>query len=327
MKALLLHVPDENVVHAFKADRPGLASFRNVVRRVVDMLVTQTQRGAFLGPVHEPDLGSENHDACAFSAYQRFGNVEAALRKKLIEAIARDAARNVGIAGAYEFGISIAQGTQAQIDFSATTAGVHDLFELRVRGWTNAHTLAVIGKDVEFQNVVHRASCHDGVHAAGIIADHSAQIAVFMRGRIRAKGEIEFIGAITKLIQDAAGLYPGIFLSGIDLHNLVEVLGEIDDHGDVAGLSAEAGAAATRQQRRVVLACQSDGLNYVFNGLGNDDADRDLAIVRAIDGVESACAIVKADFTCDGCAQFGGQGIGLGAGFGGVPVWGRWSHA
>src|SRR6476646_8680663 len=132
MKALLLHVPDENVVHAFQANRSGLADFRDVVCRVIDVLVTKNQRGAFLGPVNETDLGGQNHHACAFRANQRFSNVEAALGQKLIETVAGDTARDVGIASAYEIGVLIAQGAQTRINFAATAAGVNDLLKLRV---------------------------------------------------------------------------------------------------------------------------------------------------------------------------------------------------
>ena len=158
------------------------------------------------------------------------------------------------------------------------------------------------------------------MHAAGIVADHPAQIAVFMRGRIRAKGEIEFVGAIAQLIQHAAGLHPCIFLLRIDFDDLVQVLGEINDHGDVAGLSAKAGAAAARQQRSVVLAGQSHGLDYFFNCFGNYNADWNLTIIGSIHGIESAGAIVKPHFACDGGAQLGGKGLRFVAGLSAAPV-------
>src|SRR5579859_4590925 len=123
MEAFLLHVPDQNVVHAFETDGPRFADFWNVVRRVIHMFVTQNQRGAFLGPVNETDLGGQNHDAGAFRAYQRFGNVEAALGQKLVETITGYAARNVGIAAANEISVLIAQGAQARINFTATATG------------------------------------------------------------------------------------------------------------------------------------------------------------------------------------------------------------
>src|ERR1051326_2644053 len=158
------------------------------------------------------------------------------------------------------------------------------------------------------------------MHTAGIVADHSAKIAVFVRGRVRAKGEIEFVGAIAKLIEHAAGLHPGVFFLRIDLNDLVQVFRKINDHGDVAGLSAEASAAAARQQRRVVLAGDGDGLDNFFNRLRNDYTNRHLAIIGAIDGVKSASTRVKADFAGDGSAQFGSKDIDAIAGVGGRPV-------
>ena len=118
------------------------------------------------------------------------------------------------------------------------------------------------------------------MYAAGIVADHPAQIAVFMRGRIRTESEIEFVRSIAKLIQHAAGLHPGIFLLRINFNDLVQVFGEINDHGDVAGLSCRGwyrrhGAATARcacgQWRRSESRLQCC-LRY-------DDADGDLAIV------------------------------------------------
>src|ERR1051326_2067598 len=165
------------------------------------------------------------------------------------------------------------------------------------------------------------------MHAAGIVADHSAKVAVFMRGRIRTKSEIEFVGAVAKLIEYAAGLHPRIFFLRIDLNNLVQVFGEINDHGDVAGLPAEAGAATAWKQRCFVLASDGNGLNNFFYRFRNYYADGNLAVVRAIDGIERARARVKADFACDGGVQLGGKDINAIASFGGVPIRGlRW-HA
>jgi len=81
-----------------------------------------------------------------------------------------------------------------------------------------------------------------------------------VRGRIRAKGEIELIGAVAQLIQHAARLHQAYFSVGL-ISDLVQT-GRINDHGIIAGLSAEAGAAATRQERAVVLARESDNLDY-----------------------------------------------------------------
>src|SRR6478736_4345387 len=109
MKALLPHVLDENVVHALKANRPELADFGNVVRGGIDILISKHQGCALLWPVHKADFGGKNDDACAFSTHQRFRNVETMLGKKLVKAVAGDAAGNIGIALANQISVSITQ--------------------------------------------------------------------------------------------------------------------------------------------------------------------------------------------------------------------------
>jgi hypothetical protein len=69
-----------------------------------------------------------------------------------------------------------------------------------------------------------------------------------------------------------------------------------------------------------MLAGQRNGLNHVFNGPGNDNADGYLTIVRSIDGIESASAIVEADFASYGGAEICRENIGLGAGVDGAPI-------
>jgi hypothetical protein len=76
-----------------------------------------------------------------------------------------------------------------------------------------------------------------------------------------------------------------------------------------------------------VLAGQSHCLDYFFDALRNHNADRHLPVIRTIDGVKSAGAIIKADFTRDGGAQLSGERIGVGTGFRSVPVLDLWRHA
>src|SRR5580765_201822 len=199
--------------------------------------------------------------------------------KKLIKTVAGDAAGNIGIALADQIRVSITQGAKARVNFCETATGADDLLEFSISGWAYLHALAVIGKDVEFQNVIDGAAGHHGVNAAGVVADHAAEVAIFVGGRIRAKGEVMLVGAITKLIKHEAGLYPRIFFRRIKLGDLVEVFREINDDGGVAALSGKAGAASATQQRSAVLARDGDGLNHFFNGLWNHHADGNLAIV------------------------------------------------
>ena len=90
---------------------------------------------------------------------------------------------------------------------------------------------------------------------------------------------------------------------GIDFENPRHVFGKIEDDGDVAALSGERRAGAAAEQRSAELAAECDrGLNIV--GIAREhDADGNLAVVRAVGGVESAGAAVETDFAFDRSAQ------------------------
>src|SRR5262249_17491311 len=150
--------------------------FRNAVSRGVDVFIAEDERGALGRPIDQPHLGGKNHDAGAFSPDQRARHVEAAFGQELIERVAGAAARDIGIAAGDESGALVAQRAQAGVDFGARAAFTQDALEIFIGGGANAQAKAVIGQDVEFENVVHGASGHHGVDAAGVVADHTAKV-------------------------------------------------------------------------------------------------------------------------------------------------------
>ena len=95
-----------------------------------------------------------------------------------------------------------------------------------------------------------------------------------------------------------ARLDPGQPPLGVDLEDAVEVLREVDHDGDVAALAGEAGAAAAR---RSGAPCRGrlPPSRHVLHASRDDDADRDLAVVRGVGGVERAAAVVEADLAVD----------------------------
>src|SRR5262249_61396787 len=117
-----------------------------------------------------------------------------------------------------------------------------DLRKFGVGGRTDLHASAVVGEDFKLENVVDGAPGHQGVHPAGVVADHSAQVAVLVSRRVGAKGEIELVGAFAQMIEHHARLNPRVLLFRIELDNLVEVLGEINNDGDVTRLAGQPGA-------------------------------------------------------------------------------------
>src|SRR5205807_5235452 len=90
---------------------------------------------------------------------------------------------------------------------------------------------------------------------------------------------------------------------GVDLDDLVQVLGEVDDDGDVAALAGKTGAAAVRKNRRAVLAADAHRLDDVVGRARDDDADRQLPVVRAAGRIERAVARPETDLPLDGAAE------------------------
>src|SRR6266566_1824347 len=77
------------------------------------------------------------------------------------------------------------------------------------------------------------------MRAAGIIPDHPSERAAAMGGRIGTKSEMVFLGLISQRVQDDAGLNSGESPVRIDLEDLVHLLGEVQDHRDIAALPGQ----------------------------------------------------------------------------------------
>src|SRR5437764_11271562 len=133
------------------------------------------------------------------------------------------------------------------------------------------------------------------MHAAGVVADHAAQRAVIVGGRIGRKSEVVVLGAFAQIVENRGGLHAGAVIGGIEVEDLVQVLGKIHHHGNIAALAGERGASATREQRRAMFAAQRDGGDDVVESFWKHHADGDLAVVAAIGGVESPTAAVETD--------------------------------
>lgn len=118
-------------------------------------------------------------------------------------------------------------------------------------------------------------------------------------------------GSVSQVIQHTARLHGGQFPGRVDSDDSVHVLGEIHDDCDVAALAGQACAAAARQDGRAVLACQLDGCHRVLRMARNNNANRHLAVIGAIRGVERAGAAIESNLTINSRLQFRRQGLGI----------------
>ena len=86
------------------------------------------------------------------------------------------------------------------------------------------HAHAVVGEDFEFFDVVVGLSGHDGMHAAGVVADHAAESAAIVRGGIGRESEMVFFGGSAEVVEHDSGLNAGNAAGRIDFENPRHVL-------------------------------------------------------------------------------------------------------
>jgi hypothetical protein len=66
---------------------------------------------------------------------------------------------------------------------------------------------------------------------------------------------------------------------GIEIQEAVEVLGEVENHSDVAALPGETGSPTTREDRRFELPTYGHGGDDIIHVARDDDADGNLSVV------------------------------------------------
>ena len=180
---------------------------------------------------------------------------------------------------------------------------LENVFQFRSRCGSNFHTNAVVGEDFEFLDVVIRFSSHDGMNAAGVIANHPPESAAVMRGRIGRKGEMVFFSGGAEMIEHHSRLYAGDSAGRINFKNRRHVSGEIEDDGDVAALAGKRSAAAAAKQGCTEIAAECDRGDHIVCIARQHYADRNLAVIRAVGGVECAAAAIEANFAANARTQ------------------------
>jgi len=143
------------------------------------------------------------------------------------------------------------------------------------------------------------------VHAAGIVANHPAERAAVVSGRIGREGQMMLFGFGAEVIQDYPWLNPGDAALGIDFEDARHVLREIEHDRYIAALTRERSACATGQQRGAMFAAENNRGENVFRVTRDDDPDGDLTVVRTVGRVEGTAAGVKSDFSAKVAPQSG----------------------
>src|SRR5215207_8918745 len=128
-----------------------------------------------------------------------------------------------------------------------------------------------------------------------------------MGGRIRPEGEVVLLRRMAQVVEHAARLDSGELPLRIDLEYLVHVLGKIHHHGNVAALAGETGPAAASQKWCSMASRRCNRVNHVIGVSGYDHADRHLAVVGAIRGIQCPAPGIESYFTAELGSQLGFQ--------------------
>ena len=173
---------------------------------------------------------------------------------------------------------------------------------------------AVVEEEIEGEDVVDGFAAHEGVDAAGVVADHAADGAAGVGGGVGGEGEGEFFCGVADAVENDAGLDVDGFLLG-SIASMPFMYFEKSRMTAALQPWPAREVPAPRERRGALTARQAaDGGDDVGFVAGDDDADGDVAVVGAVGGVEGFGGGVEADFAADGGAELLLEGVGLGEG-------------
>jgi hypothetical protein len=116
-----------------------------------------------------------------------------------------------------------------------------------------------------------------------------------------------FFGCVAEVVEYSARLHTPQLSNRVHLEYMVHVSGKVHDHGDVAALAREAGAASAGKHRRAMTAaCGHDGF-HIFHRAGTGDANWGLPVIGGIGSVKSATAGIESYIAGDRAAKVGLQ--------------------
>ena len=213
----------------------------------------------------EPDRRLQHRGARALGADERAGDVEPVLRQQLVEVVARDPPGELGERRAHGRADPIGQLPQRR----------------RPRTRPDGEPFPPVGEDVERVHVVDGLAPRHRVRPARVVADHAAERAAVVRGRVGAEGEAVRSGGGAQGVEHDPGLHAGGARLGVDRDDGVHP-GEVQHHRGVDGLPRDRRARADRQQRHLVLPADRDGGGHVLGVAGGDDPDRHPPVVRRV---------------------------------------------
>ncbi len=154
---------------------------------------------------------------------------------------------------------------------------------------------AVPVEDLERDDVVRRAPVGQRVRAAGVVADHAADGAAGVRGGVRPEPQPVRSGLALQVVEDHARFDEGRHALGVDLQDAVQVAGEVEDDAGPDGVAGDGRARTAGGEGDAELAADAPHGDDVLDRAGEDDDERDDAVVRGVGRVLGAAAAGRVD--------------------------------
>ena len=214
---------DQSIVEPLEPDGTGREYLRRPVSCLEDVGEPEDQQGSSRRALDQPDRRLEDRDARSFGADQRPRDIEAVLRKKRLQRKARDEPRQLRKSIANRRPVAVPQGAEGAVDVAPPARLRADARQLVVRGPADRQAEAVVSEHLERLDVVARPPGHDRVGPARIVAEHAAQRAAVVSGRVRAEGQAVAPGRAAEIVQDDARLDARQATNGVHFEDPVEV--------------------------------------------------------------------------------------------------------
>jgi hypothetical protein len=294
---------DHGALESFEADRVELEDFSHVVGGGKRVRVAESHERAMLRTLDEPDRGLENNRARPFGSDERARDMKSALRQQLVEVVARHAPRNRREALPDEDLTAIADAPQPAVDLATPASALHNRVELIVARRADGQFRAVVQQHAQLLDVVDGLPGEQGVRAARVVANHAAEGAAAVGRRIGTERQLKGFGSSAQRIEHDARLDARKSAARVHVEDRIHVLAEVEDDGDVAALAGKAGPGAARENRRLVRPTRRDGGRHIGGVARNDEADRNLAVVRGVGCIKRTAAAIEPHFAANRALQ------------------------
>src|SRR5260221_14115780 len=141
-------------------------------------------------------------------------------------------------------GIAVSNCPQFAVDLTPTATLLDDQIELVVRSWSDGQLRAILEQDAQLLHIVDSLSAKQRMSAAGVVPDHSTNVASIVRRRIGSESQVMILCLVSKRIQDHSGLNSCIFPLWIKFQNAIHVLSKIEDHAGLDTISCQSCSAS-----------------------------------------------------------------------------------